>query len=65
MIKLPKITKEIEKKHGGETLIALDGEILGIGKTSIEAVKEAKKKDPDIEDKEFLIWHIDTGRIRA
>lgn len=61
MVIVPKISAVIRKKHPGEVVISLDGKILGIGKDSLKALKEAKKIMPDIEKKEFAISRIHTG----
>lgn len=58
---IPKISAVMVKKHPGEVVISLDGKILGVGKDSLKALKEAKKIMPDIEKKEFAISHIHTG----
>ena len=51
----------MRRKHPGEVVISLNGKILGVGKDSIKALKEAKKKMPDIGKEEFAISRIHTG----
>lgn len=58
MIKDPKISTAMEKKYMGKSIISLDGKILGIGSDCLKAFKQAKKKMPDIEKKEFLVSRI-------
>lgn len=58
MIKTPMISSALQKKHPGDVVISLHGKILGIGKNSIQAFKEAKKKLPNIDDQSFLISRI-------
>lgn len=65
MIKSPKISAAIQKKHPGETAVSLNGKIIAIGKNSVDAVQKAKKTIPDIEEKEFLISHIYPKYIAA
>lgn len=55
----------MQKTHPGETAISLNGEIIAIGKDSVEALKKAKKTVPDIEKKEFLVSHIYPKYIAA
>jgi hypothetical protein len=65
MVKSPKISAAIQKEHTGQTAISLNGKIIGIGKDSIDALKKAKLKMPDIENTEFLISHIYPKYIAA
>lgn len=65
MVKSPKISVAIQKKHPGKTAISVNGKIIAIGKNSIEAIKEAKKSMPNIEEKEFLVSHIYRKYIAA
>lgn len=58
MPKTPKISAVIKKKYKGQVAISLNGKILGIGKDSVLAFKEAKKRMKDIEKKEFLVSRI-------
>lgn len=54
----PKISATFQKKHRGETAIAWDGKVLGVGKDALVALKTAKKKMPDIESKRFLVFRV-------
>jgi uncharacterized protein YktB (UPF0637 family) len=65
MPQAPKISAALQKDHPGEVAISLDGKVIGVGKTSTEALKEAKKKIPDIEKKEFLVSRIYNKYIAA
>ena len=65
MIKSPKISAALRKEHEGEVAISVNGKIIATGKTSIIALKNAKKKDSEIEDKEFLISRIYPKYIAA
>ena len=58
MIKIPKISAALQKKHTGKVAISLDGKIIAVGKTTMTAFKKAKKNMPDIENKEFLVSRI-------
>lgn len=59
MVKPPKISKNLEKKHRGQVAISLEnGKVVAFGKTSMAALKKAKKIIPNIEDKEFVISRI-------
>lgn len=58
---IPKMTKAFEKKHSGKSVIAWNGKIIGMGKDAVEALEEAKKVMPDIEDKECLLYRIFHG----
>ena len=62
---IPKISAVMAKEHSGKVTISLNGKIIAIGKNSVEALKKAKKKDPDIENKEFLISRIQPKYIAA
>jgi hypothetical protein len=59
----PKISIFIREKHTGETVISLEGEVLGIGRDGTQALEKAKKKMPNIEKKEFLVSHIHNGPL--
>ncbi|PIQ77491.1 hypothetical protein COV82_04200 [Candidatus Peregrinibacteria bacterium CG11_big_fil_rev_8_21_14_0_20_46_8] len=63
--KSPKISAVFQKKHRGETIISLDGKIVGTGSDAIIALKKAKKKIPDIEKREFLIFRIHPKYLAA
>jgi hypothetical protein len=65
MPQVPKISSALQKNHTGEVAISLDGKVIGLGKTSTEALKEAKKKIPDIENKEFVVSRIQPKYIAA
>lgn len=58
---IPKISAVLKKKHPRGVVISLDGKILGVGKDTVQALKEAKKNMPEIEKKEFAISRIHTG----
>lgn len=50
MIKIPKISRVIEKKLTGKTVAIVDGKIVASGKDSLEVEKKALKKGyPDEE----------------
>lgn len=65
MVKTPRISAIFQEKHRGQTVISLDGKIIGVGKTSVVALKDAKKKMPDIEAKEFLVSRIHPKYLAA
>lgn len=57
-MKSPEISAAMEKKHRGKVVISLNGKPLGFGKDATDALMEAKKVMPDIEEKEFCISRI-------
>ncbi|MFA5829656.1 MAG: hypothetical protein WC843_04130 [Candidatus Gracilibacteria bacterium] len=63
MVKEPKISTAFEKKHAGQVTISLNGKIIGMGKNAIFALRNAKKKMPNIEKKEFLVSRIHSQYI--
>jgi len=65
MPQAPKISAALQKNHSGEVAISLNGKVIAVGKTSTEALKKAKKKVPDIEEKEFLVSRIHHKYIAA
>ncbi|MBI4235122.1 hypothetical protein HY604_02380 [Candidatus Peregrinibacteria bacterium] len=58
MTQLPRIAAVMQRKYRGYVVISLDGRVLGFGKDGILALDQAKKKDKDIEKKEFLISRV-------
>lgn len=44
MIKIPKISKALQKKHIGESVAIINGKIVAFGKDSLEAEKQALTK---------------------
>lgn len=58
MIISPKISAAIRREAEGEVAISLNGKIIATGKTSVLALSKAKRIDPQIEKKEFLISRI-------
>lgn len=65
MVKVPKISALLKKKCQGHIAISLNGIVIGVGKDSIFALKDAKKKMPDIEQKEFLVSRIHNDEVLA
>lgn len=65
MVKPLKISAAFKKTHEGEVAISLNGEVIATGKTSTKALAKAKKIDPKIETKEFLISKIYPKYIAA
>lgn len=65
MIKSPKISAVLRKKHEGEVVISLNEKIIATGKTSLIALKKAQKIDKKIDKKEFLISRIYPKYIAA
>lgn len=65
MVKSPKISAAFIKEHGGEDAISINGRIIATGKNGLIALKKAKKIDPDIEKKEFLLSRIYRKYIAA
>ncbi|MDP3976125.1 MAG: hypothetical protein Q8P95_04375 [bacterium] len=58
-IKSPHITREMQRKYSGHTVISLHGKILGMDLDAMKALEKAKKKYPTIdEEDEMLISHI-------
>ncbi|MDP4008215.1 MAG: DUF5678 domain-containing protein [Candidatus Peregrinibacteria bacterium] len=58
MVKTPKISAALQQKHTGKVVISLDGKVVALGKTTTSAYSNAKKKMPNIDDKEFLVSRI-------
>lgn len=58
MIKSPKISAVMRRDHEGENVISLNGKVIATGKTSLIAYKKAKKIDPNLDKKDFLISRI-------
>ena len=58
MIKPPKISAVLQKKHQGEVAISLNGKVIAFGKNAVKALTKAKSKMPDIEKKEFAVSKI-------
>ncbi|GEM_PF-6714011 len=56
--KSPVITDHMKEKYPGNTIISLDGEILGIGTDPLLALQAARKIMGDIDSKEFMISSI-------
>lgn len=61
----PKISSALAEKYKGYIAISLEGKILGIGEDSLIALENAKKKIPDIEEKEFLVSRIHYDEVLA
>ena len=58
MVKSPKISAVMQKKHVGDVVISLNGKIISVAKDSFAGFKKAKKVLPNIENEEFLISRI-------
>lgn len=65
MVKTPKISAALREKHKGKVVISLDGKVIALGKTTTSAYHNAKRKMPDIEDKEFLVSRIHSKYLAA
>lgn len=65
MLQVPKISAAFRKTHSGNVAISLNGDIIAVGKNSVEALKKAKQIMPDIEEKEFLVSRIHNQYIAA
>jgi len=44
MTEVPKISKVMQKKHIGESVAIVNGQIVAFGRDSLEAEKKAEKK---------------------
>ncbi len=58
MMQAPKMSAALKKDHSGDTVISLNGKILGFGSDSIQALNQAKIAMPEIEDHEFLVSRV-------
>ncbi|MBI4127224.1 hypothetical protein HY463_00780 [Candidatus Peregrinibacteria bacterium] len=47
MIRIPQISKAIQKKHTGKTVAIVDGKIVAYGNNSVDAEKKAVNKGFD------------------
>ncbi len=65
MIRFPKISSVLQKKHQGQVAISWNGKVLGYGKDSVQALEKAKKEMSDIEEKEFLVFRVHHDEILA
>lgn len=65
MVKSPKISALLKKKYRGYIAISFNGKVLGFGKNSLDALKEAKKEMKDIERKEFLVSRVHDKEVLA
>lgn len=65
MIRSPKISAALRRNYEGQVAISLNGKVIATGKTSLIALKKAKKVDSQIEKKEFLISRIYPKYIAA
>lgn len=65
MVKLPKISAAFIKRHGGEDAISVNGRVIATGRNGLIALKKAKKIDPNIEKKDFLLSRIYRKYIAA
>lgn len=65
MVLWPNISPEDEKKHVGEMVVSLDGKVLAFGKDTMEAINNAKKVVPDLDQKDVLISRIHPEYIAA
>jgi hypothetical protein len=50
MIKIPKVSDEIQKRYGGKTAGAVNGRLVVFGKTSLEVAEKAEAKGYDPEE---------------
>jgi len=63
-MKSPKISSLITRSHHGWVAISnAHGTVLGIGKNSVLALEEAKKKYKDIENSVFVVSRIRNNSI--
>ena len=55
MVKSPRISAVLQKDYPGYVVVSLNGKVLGVGKDSVKALRDAIKIMPDIEDKDFWL----------
>ena len=58
MVKPAKISSAFRRKHQGKAAISLNGKVIAVGKNAVAALQLAKKKNPSIEEEDFVISKI-------
>lgn len=65
MVKPARISSAFRKKNQGKVAISLDGSVIAVGKNSVAALREAKKKREGIENEKYVVSKIHYDRLAA